>query len=82
MSVAFRIGDRASCVNDACSGLILGALYFVEDIEMSAHGVQALKLIGQPHLWQACRFDRVPDPHPRVWPAPPDRNDCGWPAGD
>lgn len=64
----FLAGDRARCVNELMSSLVVGRLYYVQHIEMSAHGVQKLLLLGEPTYWQGCRFERVADPSPRKWP--------------
>lgn len=78
MSAPFSVRDRALCVNDAVSSLTLGRLYYVENIEMTAHGVQSLCLLGEPTPWQACRFERVPDPSPRSWPTPGSGRNEEW----
>lgn len=67
MSV-FLAGDRALPRDDRLTCLESGRLYFVERVQMSSNGVQALHLLGSPVPWQASRFQRVPDPSPRRWP--------------
>lgn len=67
----FVTGDRARCINELQSSLVAGRLYYVTHIDMSRFGVQKLLLLGEPTYWQACRFERVPDPAPRKWPTSP-----------
>lgn len=70
MSVVFKVGDRAYCMNAGSSALQVGKLYCVAAVQMSRSGEQSLSLVGMEKDWyNATRFSRIPDPTPRRWPA-------------
>ena len=60
----FHRQDRALCLNDGCSALVKGQIYFVREVKTYIAADQALNLLGfGPDDWfNASRFSRVPDP--------------------